>query len=107
VERKTNDTDLIKNCIQESKKHITLVSFFIKLIFSVSKERMELSSHGYMARGGHGLPKVSLGPAMSYLSTLPKQLYGMASNLQPSTLLDTPRRTPMELVQRLKERSNI
>jgi hypothetical protein len=25
--------------------------------------------HGRMARGGHGLPKVSLGPAMSYLST--------------------------------------
>jgi hypothetical protein len=28
-----------------------------------------MKSHGRMARGGHELPKVSLGPAMPYIST--------------------------------------
>jgi hypothetical protein len=28
-----------------------------------------VSNHSCMARGGHGLPNVSLGPAMPYLST--------------------------------------
>jgi hypothetical protein len=41
-----------------------------------------------MARGGHGLPKVSLGPAMPYLSTPP---VGQVT-FYP---LDTPRRTSL------------
>jgi hypothetical protein len=54
----------------------------------VMKERY----HGRVARGGHGLPKVSLGPAMPD----PSMPYGWAArkadDLQPSsTLLDTGR----------------
>jgi hypothetical protein len=66
-------------------------------------------SHGRMARGGHGLPKVSLGPAMPNLSmpcgqaTTEKALQPLqgwpaykVSWLRPfSTPLDIPRRTPM------------
>jgi hypothetical protein len=58
--------------------------------------------HGRMARGGHGLPKVSPRPDKPYPSTL----YGRATletasnpeggGLRPSsTPLDTPLRTPM------------
>jgi hypothetical protein len=65
--------------------------------------------HGRMARGSHGLPKVSLGPAMPYPSTpcgrttpetalWPFQGWPTlrVGGLRPSpTLLYTPRRTPM------------
>jgi hypothetical protein len=65
--------------------------------------------HGCMARGGHGLPKVSLGPAIPYASTpfgraTPEttlQLFQgwpacRAGGLTPpSTPLDTSRRTPL------------
>jgi hypothetical protein len=45
--------------------------------------------HGRMARDGHGLPKVSLGPVMAYSSIpcgcLPlKWLHGRAGGLRPS-----------------------
>jgi hypothetical protein len=62
--------------------------------------------HGHMTRGGHGLPKVSPGPAMPY----PSSSYGetiwlfqawstlRAGGLWPSsTPLDTQRRTPMNI----------
>jgi hypothetical protein len=65
--------------------------------------------HWRMARGGHGLPKVSPGPAMLDPITscgwaIPKMVLRLfqgwharkAGGLQPSSfLLDTPRRTPM------------
>jgi hypothetical protein len=54
-----------------------------------------------MARGGHGLPKVSPGPAISYPPTpceraTPETALheGGGSLLASSTPLDTPRRTP-------------
>jgi hypothetical protein len=67
------------------------------------------SNHGRMARGGHGLPKVSSGPTMPDPSTPCGQAIPEL-NLRPfqgwparsaigqcpsSTPLDTPRRTPM------------
>jgi hypothetical protein len=69
----------------------------------------DIGVHMHMARGGHGLPKVSPGPAMPYPSTpwgraTPEMnlrlflgwLTRRASGLRPSsTPLDTPRRTPM------------
>jgi hypothetical protein len=49
-----------------------------------------------MARGGHGLPKVSLGPAMPYPSTPYGRATPETALQQPSsTPLDTPRHTPM------------
>jgi hypothetical protein len=54
--------------------------------------------HGYMARGGYGLPKFSPGPAMPYPSTPCsepplKRPHGRAGSLWPSSVpLDTPRR---------------
>jgi hypothetical protein len=64
--------------------------------------------YGRMGRGGHGLPKVSLVPAMLYPSTSCGQpslkwphshFKGSCpqGNLRPSSsLLDTPRRTPLD-----------
>jgi hypothetical protein len=63
---------------------------------------------GAMARGGHGLPKVSPGPAMTDIympcSRALRPFQGWptqrADSLQPfSTLLDTPRRMPMGTMQ--------
>jgi hypothetical protein len=55
--------------------------------------------HGRMARGGHGIPKVSLGLAMPCRQTTPR----LGSLRQSSTPLDTPRRMPMPIIL---ERSN-
>jgi hypothetical protein len=66
-------------------------------------------THGCMARGGHGLPKVSHGPVMPYPSMPCKRATPetalcpfqelptrRAGGLQPSsTSIDTPRPTPM------------
>jgi hypothetical protein len=62
------------------------------------------STHRRMSRGGHGLPKVSSGLAMSYPSTpcgwatpessSARRAAGMRSSFTP---LDTPRCTPMRL----------
>jgi hypothetical protein len=66
--------------------------------------------HGHTARGGHGLPKVSLGPAIPYHSTPCRQATSettlwpfegsparRSGGLRPfSTHLDTPRRTPLK-----------
>jgi hypothetical protein len=72
----------------------------------------EAGSNGCVGRGGHGVPKVSLGPAMPYPS-MPCRLATPETDLHPfqewpahsagglrpsSTPLDIPRRTPM-LVQ--------
>jgi hypothetical protein len=71
-------------------------------------------SHGRMARGGHGLPKVATGPAMpnsfmtwgrATIETALQPFQGWPahreSGLQPSsTLFVTPRRTPMKEVQK-------
>jgi hypothetical protein len=52
--------------------------------------------HERMARGGHGRPKTSLEPTMSYPSTPLGWPARRTGSLQPcSTPLDTPRRTPM------------
>jgi hypothetical protein len=51
--------------------------------------------HGRMARGGHGLPKVSLGPAMPHPST-------PCERATP----ETPRRTPMRFADPSTVRSN-
>jgi hypothetical protein len=65
--------------------------------------------HGCMAKGSHGLPKVSHGPALPFLFTLcgratpemtlrPYQGWPVcrAGGLRPSSIpLDTPRRKPM------------
>jgi hypothetical protein len=49
-------------------------------------------THGRKARGDHGLPKVSPGPAIPYPSTPCP-----AGDLLPSsTPLETPRRSPMK-----------
>jgi hypothetical protein len=76
---------------------------------SLSKYFASPSRHGRMARGGHGLPKVSPVPAMPYPS-LPCGWATTETALQPflawpthragglrssSTPLDNPRRTPM------------
>jgi hypothetical protein len=50
--------------------------------------------HGYMARGGHGLPKVSLGPTMPYLSTQVAACRVGGLRLS-STHLDTPLCMPL------------
>jgi hypothetical protein len=58
--------------------------------------RMRLDTHGRMARGGHGLPKDSPGPAMLYSSTPwagRRRWAAACGRLIP--LLDTPPRTPM------------
>jgi hypothetical protein len=74
-----------------------------------------------MARGGHGLPKVSPGPAMldpsapceratpqTALWPLQRWPSCKAGSLQPSsTLLDTPRRIPMRLSLPLSDSSQI
>jgi hypothetical protein len=54
-----------------------------------------------MGRGGHGLPKVIPGSAMPDPSTpfwraTPETAVRMGSLRPSSTLLDTPRRTPMK-----------
>jgi hypothetical protein len=71
-----------------------------------------LKCHRRMARSGHGLPKVSPGSAMPDPST-PRERTTPATAMQPfqgwpahragslrpsSTSLDTPRRTPMNLI---------
>jgi hypothetical protein len=75
----------------------------------VKDERRTSCRHGRMAKGGHGLPKVSPWPAKPYRST-PCGRATYKTTLQPfqrwparragglrssSTPLDTPRRTPM------------
>jgi hypothetical protein len=68
-----------------------------------------VGGHECLARGGHGLPKVSLGPVMPYPSTPCRQTTpetalrlfqgwptSRVCGLQPSsTHMDTPRRMPM------------
>jgi hypothetical protein len=49
--------------------------------------------HGRMARGGHGLPKVSPGSALRPFLGWPARRAGCQR--PSSTLLETPRRTPM------------
>jgi hypothetical protein len=57
---------------------------------------MRFENHGRMARGGHGLPKVSLGPTMTDPYT-PCALQG-GRPAASSTPLDTPRHTPTTLL---------
>jgi hypothetical protein len=53
------------------------------------------NQHGCMEKGGHRLPKVSFGLAMYYPSTAtPHRVGGLRSS---STLLDTPRRLPVQI----------
>jgi hypothetical protein len=54
------------------------------------------SHHGRKARGGNGLHKVLLGPAMPYLfQRWPPKRWSWPFH----TPLDTPRRTPLEIAQ--------
>jgi hypothetical protein len=64
-------------------------------VFVVSVLLVYGFTHGRMARGGHGLPKVSIGHAMPD----PSRPAGETHVKRPSsTHLDTPRRTPMVLL---------
>jgi hypothetical protein len=85
----------------------------LELILNESTGKREQGEHGRIARGGHRLLTVTLGPSMCYPSmpcgratpetTLqPFQEWPAqrAGGLRPSyTLLDTPPRTPMKVKQ--------
>jgi hypothetical protein len=51
-------------------RHVCILYEFMFYIY-ISVHRV--TEHGRIARGGHGFPKVSLGPAMPYPSTLCRQ----------------------------------
>jgi hypothetical protein len=89
---------LLRNGIKKSRVFVVVVVPLMSFCFA--------SSHARIARGGHGLPKVSPGPTMLDPSTpCGRATSGMgwpacraAFGLRPSsTLLDTPRRAPMSL----------
>jgi hypothetical protein len=73
--------------------------------FSIGNRPQRARCHGRMARGRHGLPKDSPGPAMpdpsmpcgrTTLEIALRPFLGWPAAQRPSsTLLDTPRRTPM------------
>jgi hypothetical protein len=93
--------------------HPLFIEFLIQLLFLIPIVFWILyrtNIHGRMARGGHELPKVSLGPTMPDPSTPCGQAICFTSFPRPfqgwptcrtgglrlsSTLLGTPRRTPM------------
>jgi hypothetical protein len=82
----------------EDPPHKYLINAFLNVF--IFRKKSLCTKHGRMARDGHGLPIVSLGPAMPYPSTpygraTPETASRLFHGWQSSTPLDTPRRTLM------------
>jgi hypothetical protein len=94
--------EMLATCIKTTMKYVFMgiwnLRMKIKQILPFRKKlqlRDRYAYHGCMARGGHGLPKVSPGPVMPFPSMPCGWATPETASWPSSTSLDTPRRLPV------------